>query len=407
MKNTLLISLFAIIFVNFVNAEDTKINYMPERKIETRWLTGENPKGLKGAAGKKRHGRKGAPVIGIPAGGELIITDIKGSGTIRRIWGTLTSFEPEVLRSLVIEMYWDGAEKPAVLAPFPDFFGHTFGEMATFENIFFSSPKATSFNCIIPMSFKKSAKIVVKNESKLNLGMFYEVDVTLGEKHNKNMLYFHSYWRRENYTKLREDFTILPEVKGRGKFLGCNLGFHSNSNLVQSWWGEGEVKIYLDGDTNLPTLCGTGTEDYIGSGFGQDYFSHLYQGNQFVSNPDTYFKNAHGFYRFHVPDPVYFYEDIRVTIQVIGGPGYTDMLRFLEKDPNFKLMKAGNGKEYYTKKELEDALKKNPKASGYLERIDDWCATAYWYMDKPSNCLPKLAPLKERTENLPMPKKCL
>ena len=406
MKNTLLISLVTflsvIISIDFANAEETKINYMPERKIETRWLTGENPKGLKGAAGKKRHGRKGAPVLGIPAGGELIIADIKGSGTIRRIWGTLTSFEPEVLRSLVIEMYWDGAEKPAVLAPFPDFFGHTFGEMSTFENIFFSSPKATSFNCFIPMSFKKSAKIIVKNESKLDLGMFYEVDVTLGEEHGKNMLYFHSYWRRENYTKLREDFTILPEVKGRGKFLGCNLGFHSNSNLVQSWWGEGEVKIYLDGDTNLPTLCGTGVEDYIGSGFGQDYFSHLYQGNQYVSNPKTYFKEAHGFYRFHVPDPVYFYEDIRVTIQVLGGPGYTDMLQFLRIDPNLKLMKAGNGKEFYSKKELEEGLKKNPKAAGYLERIDDWCSTAYWYMDKPFNTLPEIAPLKERTENLPV-----
>jgi len=407
MKNTLFISLFVLISANFVSAEETKINYMPKKKIETRWLTGENPKGIKGAAGQKRFGRKGAPCLGIPAGGELVITDIKGSGTIRRIWGTLTSFEPDILRSLVIEMYWDGAEKPAVQAPFPDFFGHTFGGMATFKNIFFSSPKATSFNCFIPMSFKKSAKIVVKNESKLNLGMFYEVDVTLGEEHGENMLYFHSYWRRENYTKLREDFTILPEVKGRGKFLGCNLGFHSHSNLVESWWGEGEVKIYLDGDTNLPTLCGTGVEDYIGSGFGQDYFSHLYQGNQFVSNPDTYFKEAHGFYRFHVPDPVYFYEDIRVTIQVLGGPGYTDMLKFLERDPNFKLMKAGNGKEFYTKEELEEELKKNPKASGYLERIDDWCATAYWYMDKPSNSLPELAPLEERTENLPAPREGL
>jgi len=108
-----------------------------------------------------------------------------------------------------------------------------------------------------------------------------------------------------------------------------------------------------------------------------------------------------------VPDPVYFYEDIRVTIQVLGGPGYTDMLKFLERDPNFKLMKAGNGKEFYTKEELEEELKKNPKASGYLERIDDWCATAYWYMDKPSNSLPELAPLEERTENLPAPREGL
>ncbi len=385
----------------------TNINYMPERKIETRWLTGENPKGRKGAAGKKRHGRKGAASVMLPAKGEYVIADIKGSGTIRRIWSTFSNFEPDILRSLTIEMYWDDSKKPAVQAPLPDFFGHTFGGMATFENIFFSSPKGTSFNCIIPMSFRKNAKIIIKNQAKIDLVMFYEVDVTMGEVHGDNMLYFHSHWRRENFTKLREDFTILPKVEGRGKFLGCNLGFNSHPDLTQSWWGEGEVKIYLDGDSKYPTLCGTGVEDYIGSGFGQDYFSHLYQGNQYLTDQEAYTKDSYGFYRFHVPDPVYFYEDIKVTIQVLGGPGYTDILKIMDKNPDFELMKAGNGKEFYTRKELEKELKKNPKAAGYLERIDDWCATAYWYMDKPVNSLPKLSSLRTRTKNLPPPRKGL
>jgi len=289
-----------------MNYNKTTINYMPEKKIKTLWLTGENPKGRKGAGAKKRHGRKGAPWVALPAKGEIVIADIKGSGTIRRIWSTLSSFEPDILRSLTIEMYWDDAKKPAVQAPFGDFFCHTFGGMATFENIFFSSPKGTSFNCFIPMSFRRNGKIVVKNPSKLDLVMFYEVDVTLGEDHCENMLYFHSYWRRENFTKLREDFTILPKLKGCGRFLGCNLGFNSHPDLVKSWWGEGEVKIYLDGDSKYPTLCGTGVEDYIGSGFGQDFFSHLYQGNQFLTCQETFYNDAHGFYRFHVPDPVIF-----------------------------------------------------------------------------------------------------
>ena len=386
---------------------NTTINYMPEKKIKTLWITGENPKGRKGAAAKKRFGRKGAPLVAMPAKSELVIADIKGSGTIRRIWSTLSNFEPETLRSLTIEMYWDDAKKPAVQAPFGDFFGHTFGGMATFENIFFSSPKGTSFNCFIPMSFRKSAKIVVKNQSKLDLGIFYEVDVTMDEEHGDNMLYFHSQWRRENYTKLREDFTILPKINGCGRFLGCNLGFNSHPDLVKSWWGEGEVKIFLDGDSKYPTLCGTGVEDYIGSGFGQDYFSHLYQGNQYITDQESFYKDAQGFYRFHVPDPVYFYEDIKATIQVLGGPSYVEILEVMDRNPDFKPMKAGNGKEYYTREELERELKKNPKAAGYMERIDDWCATAYWYMTNPSNNLPKISSLRSRIKNLPPARKGL
>jgi len=404
----LTVAVLSILPVGCVSAQRQNVSavselcHMPKAPLQTLWLTGENPQGIKGGAGKTRFGRKGAPVQGIPAGGQLVLADIKTSGTIRRIWCTITSFIvpeqiPVALRGLKIEMYWDGAKTPAVQAPLGDFFCHSMGNMVSFENACFSSPKATSFNCFIPMPFRKSAKIVVINETEHDIGMFYEVDCTTGDKHDDSLLYFHAYWRREHYTKLREDFTILPTVKGKGRYLGCNLGFQTHPWMRQSWWGEGEVKIYLDGDKEYPTLCGTGTEDYIGSGFGQDYFSHQYQGNQYLSEKGGYYREAYGFYRFHIPDPVYFYKDIRATIQVIGGPGYPDMLQMLNEHPEIKLMKAGDGTEYYTRKELED----NPKHSGYVERMDDWCATAYWFMEAPENDLPPLAPIDERTKNLP------
>ena len=296
------------------------------------------------------------------------------------------------LRGMKIEMYWDGAEKPAVQAPLGDFFCHSLGKMCTFQNAFFSSPQGSSFNCIIPMPFKKSARIVLVNESDVTIGVYYEVDATLGDKPDEQTLYFHSYWRRENPTTLRKDFTILPEVEGKGRFLGCNLGMIQDSCCSNFWWGEGEVKVYLDGDNEYPTLVGTGTEDYIGSGYGQSLFSHQYQGDQFISQT----KNAYGFYRLHIPDPIYFHKDIMVTIQDIGGPGNSDLLETMKKYPGRKFMDTGDGSKYYTREELTA----NPSASGYVERTDDYCGTAYWYMDKPENSLPPITDISERIKGL-------
>jgi hypothetical protein len=366
---------------------------MPANSVETRWYTFENPKGLKGQAAQARFGRKGAPATAVAAGKSLVLADIEGSGTIRRIWGTLFHRNPAALRGLKIEMYWDGAKTPAVQAPFGDFFCHSLGHMVTFENACFSSPEGRSFNCVVPMPFRKSARIVLVNESGSNNGIYYEVDATRGDQHSASALYFHSYWRRENMTTLRRDMTILPHVEGRGRFLGCNLGVRLHPGRLNFWWGEGEVKVYLDGDQEFPTLCGTGTEDYIGDGYGQEHFFNRFSGNQYISPT----KNAYGFYRLHVPDPVWFHKDARVTIQVMGGPSYKAMLDAMDKDPSLKFMKAGDGTQYYTREELAA----EPKRAEVMERIDDYCATAYWYMDRPENGLPPLAPAPERMKDLP------
>jgi hypothetical protein len=371
---------------------DDNLYKMPDDKLKSRWYTCENAEGFKSGGGKSGYGRKGAPCVAIPAGKSLVIADIKESGTIRRIWMTLWNRNEVALRGMKIEIYWDGAAKPAVQAPLGDFFCQSMGKMVAFENAFFSSPQGTSFNCIIPMPFRKNAKIVLINESNVNNGVYYEVDATLGDKHDKQTLYFHSYWRRENPTTLRQDMTILPEINGKGRFLGCNIGVRQNPCCTNFWWGEGEVKVYLDGDTEYPTLCGTGTEDYIGSGYGQKLYNHLYQGDQYISEK----KDVYGFYRLHVPDPIYFYKDIRVTIQVMGGPGYMSMLESMDKNPGLRFMKAGDGTQYYTREELEA----NPRSSNVIERIDDYCATSYWYFDKPENDLPPIADVSERMKDI-------
>jgi hypothetical protein len=361
--------------------------------VETRWYTFENPHGLKGQAGQARFGRKGAPATGIGAGKSLVLAHIEGSGTICRIWATLFSRTPAALRGLKLEMYWDGAKTPAVQAPFGDFFCHSMGHMVTFENACFYSPEGRSFNCLVPMPFRKSARIVLVNESGADNGIYYEVDATVGDKHDANATYFHSYWRRENPTTVRQDMTILPHIQGRGRFLGCNLGIRQNQSCTNFWWGEGEVKVYLDGDQERPTLCGTGTEDYIGDGYGQGYFHCRYSGNQYVSPG----KDAYGFYRLHIPDPVWFQKAVRVTIQVMGGPSYRAMLDSMDRDPSLKLMKAGDGQHYYTREELAAA----PNRAEVMERTDDYCATAYWFLDRPENGLPPLAPAAERMKDLP------
>jgi len=372
----------------------------PPPKLETRWYSYENKTGEKGAGGMANFGRKGSPSLTLKPGEKVVLCDIQGSGTIRRIWATTDPVDdPAVQRSMKLEIFWEGSDKPAVQVPMGDFFCHTFGKATAFENAFFASPEGKSYNCFIPMPFRKGAKIQLTNEADRNVGLFFEVDATVGDEHGDDIMYFHASWRRENYATPRTDFEILPQQNGIGRFLGCNIGVRQNPAITSCWWGEGEVKVYLDGDREWPTLVGTGTEDFIGTGWGQTRFDHLYQGCQFVSESgDGWFKDFYGFYRFHVPDPVYFHKDIRVTIQTLGGGmSKAALAKDMRANPDKKYMKAGDGKQFYDVEELE----KGEDIFVLIERDDDYCATAYWYMDRPVNTLPPLVPLAERTADLP------
>jgi hypothetical protein len=354
--------------------------------VETRWASGENPTGEKGKGAQTNGGRKGSPTVAIKAGESRVLAEATGtSGTVRRIWMTFPDRSPRMLRSLRIDMYWDGAATPAVSAPVGDFFGVGLGQTAVFESALFANPEGRSFNCFVPMPFKTGMRIVMTNESGDDLNeLFYDVDYTLGDRHGAGMLYFHAYFNRENPTRMQRDYELLPRVEGRGRFLGVNIGVIVNKQTYfNTWWGEGEVKFYLDGDRDFPTLAGTGTEDYIGTAWGQGQFAHKYQGCP-VADETTL---RWCFYRYHIPDPVYFYRDIRVTMQQIGYLAPHSRPPVVESGR--PLYRAGPGR-------VEMDLSKD----GKFEREDDWSSCAYLYLDAAERRLPPLVSLDKRVEGL-------
>ena len=360
--------------------------YLIPDGVETRWASPENPEAAKGAAAQANAGRKGRSNIPVKAGESVTLAEFRGSsGTVRRIWATINDRSPQMLRGLKIEVFWDGAAKPAVSAPFGDFFGTGLGQMTAFESAFFANPEGRSFLCFIPMPFRSGMKIVVTNESGKDLrSLYYDVDCTLGDKHPAGALYFHAHWRRENPTEIQKDFELLPPVEGKGRFLGVNVGVIANQKLYgKSWWGEGEVKVYLDGDKEFPTLSGTGTEDYIGTGWGQGRYANLYQGCHIADRDNM----KYCFYRYHVPDPIFFRKQIRVTIQQMGYMGLNEA--GVVYSSGEKVYTAGPG-----------LVERKMLSTGLYERRDDWSSCAYFYLDRPESGLPPIAPAEARMKGL-------
>jgi hypothetical protein len=358
--------------------------------IQTRWASRENPKGSKGKGGIINGGRKGSPFVTMLPGESFVVAEEKGiSGTVRRIWATIRNNSPEMLRSMKLDFYWDGSDKPSFSVPFGDFFGHGLGRMFAFDSAMFSNPEGRSFNCFVPMPFKTGMKIVVTNESdQIQPALYYDVDYTIGDMHDDDSLYFFAHYRRENKTRLREDFAFLPKVEGEGRFLGVNVGVIVNQkDYLDTWWGEGEVKIYLDGDSELPTLCGTGTEDYIGTAWALGQYSTPYQGCPLADFENGQFT----FYRYHILDPVFFYQDIRATIQQIGFCNFDKREALAKMDRTF----------YRAAPDLEEFdLSNKLVVPPYLEREDDFSSCAYFYLNSPRCDLPELDDVKKRTEGL-------
>jgi hypothetical protein len=238
------------------------------------------------------------------------------------------------------------------------------------------------------MPFRNGMRIVLTNESGANQPqVYYDIDYTLGDQHSPDALYFHAHFRRENPTALKRDYEILPHLAGKGRYLGTNVGvIVDGKRYGQSWWGEGEVKIYLDGDDKLPTLSGTGTEDYIGTGYALGVYSHLYQGATIADHE----KQRYAFYRYHMNDPVYFRRDIRVTLQQIGFVWSNDGTPDKVLAP--PIYGAGEGLH-----ELD--LEHLPQVN-LFERADDYSSCTYFYLDRAENGLAPLAPASERMKGL-------
>ncbi len=367
---------------------------LPQEKVVTRWASAENYDAAPGESAKALHGRKGSACRPhFKAGESFTMAHGEGRGMVRRMWITISERTPEMLRGIVLRMYWDGAEKPAVEAPIGDFFCQPLGRMAAFENAWFDNPEGRSFNCRIPMPFRKGFKITATNESDKELFMFfYDVNFTLGDQLDEDVGYFHAHYRRENKTTLRQDFEILPKVRGKGRFLGCSQGVIANTETHgKSWWGEGEVKIFLDGDKDYPTLCGTGTEDYIATGWGQGKYAHLWHGCPIADAENM----QYGFYRLHGPDPVYFHDEIRVTIQQLGCFSRDQMIAHMKESGITEFIVQGDGEEKLTLEALESG-----ENMRLWERDDDWCSCAWFYLDRPTNELPAIEPYAKRVADL-------
>jgi len=349
-------------------SESWQLATIPEG-VSSRSISWENRTGAPGGGGKAVHpklgpGRKGSPcVANIQDGQTVTLMDVDGPGIIRHIWMTYSPRNVHAHRNVILRMYWDGSEVPSVEVPLGDFFGQAQGRPANFASAYMTSPQGRGYNCFFPMPFDSRARITVTNDmgDGRKLGaLFYQIDYELRDSLPPRLGRFHAQFRRQNPTTPKQDYVVLDGVEGPGKFVGCVIGVRA---LGPHWWGEGEMKFYIDGDTDYPTICGTGTEDYFCAAYGMYEYQTPYHGCTLMLKDDFFKHPLVSMYRWHGPDPIYFNKSLKVTIQQIG----------------------------YHK--------------GLFERSDDWCSTAYWYQLKPITRMPRLPDRAARIAGLIPPQK--
>lgn len=346
----------------------------------------ENLNSVPNAGGQSNRTAKGAAFDRLPAGTTKTLLDIKGAGMIQRMWFTVRERDSVMLRQMRLRMYWDGETQPAVDVPFGDFFVSNLGRTLPFQSELFSSPEGRSYNCYISMPFRKGARVTITNENKVNQSMLYfDIDYVLLPTIPADALYFHAYFTRQPQNKLKQDFEVLPELKGRGRFLGMSVGVNADKRYGNTWWGEGEVKIYLDGDSKYPTINGTGTEDYIGTGWGLGAYAHRYQGSLWANDS----LKQYVFYRWHVPDAIYFNSSIRVTLQQIGGGEFEEVKAIVNKGIVPIEPITIDGPDGFTKLYERNPVPNInepsfPKGWVNFYRVDDYSAVSYFYYDKAS-----------------------
>lgn len=381
-KPFILLSLWSFGLLFYAQAQTNSTPFCLKTGQKSRSICFENPTGEPGSGGKAASnlgiGRKGAPCKGIKPHEEVTLCDIKGNGTIRHIWMAGGFAESEfvkgeafrkLLRSTIVRAWWDGQEHPSIECPLGDFMGLSHSKVTSYQSAIHSVGRNAALNIWLPMPFAKSARITLTNESDTEFGLYYQMDYTLNDRHKKDVGRLHVCFQRQNPTTLTKDFEILPKRTGKGRYLGAVIGVRT---LYPGWWGEGEIKIYQDGDTAFPTICGTGSEDYVGLSWGIQDTPFLYHGCNLNFRSDSISKSKDlqtgkpadinreyvSMYRWHLPDPIYWEKECRITIQQIG-PG-----------------------------------------NGLYEREDDWSAATFWYESVPSAPLPKLPSVTERTNDL-------
>jgi hypothetical protein len=289
-------------------------------RLDARAVTFENPTGARGGGGRAAGGRKGAPSTTVAPGERVVLAELEGPGTVRHLWFTVPPAPPERMRALVLEVFYDGADEPSISVPALDFVGLPHGRPAELYSLLLCAHEARGFNSYVPLPFERSIRMELTNGSSRPVKLYFQVDVTLEPHRDTPPSHLHSAFRRENPTTMRRDMVISDGLRGPGRFLGCVVGVRVLDE--GTWYGEGEVKIFRDGDRELPTICGTGLEDYVGTAWGMGRHVGPHAGAPLDVRPPEATGGSQpdfvGFYRFHLADPVMFTSELRVTIQQIG-----------------------------------------------------------------------------------------
>ena len=305
----------------------SKLSKAKTRSISAENFTGEKGKGGMATTGTGENaardlgqGWKVSPSVRIEKRTVFTMAEIEGPGAIQHIWMTPTG----AWRFLIFRIYWDGEKEPSVEVPVGDFFANGWGTFAPITSLAVAVNPGSAFNCYWEMPFRKSCKITMENISEREITLYYQIDYTLTEV-PQDVGYFHAQFRRVNPLPYKSVYTILDGVKGWGHYVGTYMAWGVNNT---GWWGEGEIKFFMDGDDKYPTICGTGTEDYFcGSYNFENQVTHQYQefcspysGLAQVIRPDGLYSSQQrfGLYRWHIVDPIRFEKDLRVTIQALG-----------------------------------------------------------------------------------------
>ena len=354
------------------NGITTGVGDLPRlSKAKTRSISPENFTGAKGAGGQATEGTgakaardlgrgwKVSPSVVIKAGQTFTIAEISGPGAIQHIWMTPTGN----WRFSILRFYWDGETTPSIEVPVGDFFASGWGKYAQINSLAVAVNPGSAFNSYWVMPFRKSARITMENVAVEDMTLYYQVTYALTDI-APDEAYLHAQFRRANPLPAKQVYTLVDGVKGQGHYVGTHLSWGVNNS---GWWGEGEIKFYLDGDADWATIVGTGTEDYFCGSYNfenqatKQYqpFSTPYSGLSLVTRPDGRYDSQQRFnlYRWHITDPIRFEQDLKVTIQALGW--------------------RDGGR--------------------YLPLQDDIASVAYWYQTEPHAAFPKL-PSKDELE---------
>ncbi|WP_276484431.1 glycoside hydrolase family 172 protein [Paraflavitalea pollutisoli] len=340
MRSICLLTTLVLIVINSANAQKNnsfngldvnlgniyRVSAAKSRSISPENFTGEPGKGgmatlengsAKNEARELGQGWKVSPYVVVKKGTTFTLGEITGSGAIQHIWMTPTGN----WRFSILRFYWDDEKEPSVEVPVGDFFGMGWGSYAPLNSLAVTVNPGSAFNSYWPMPFRKKCRITLENIAAEDMRIYYQIDYTLTEV-PEDAAYFHAQFRRNNPTQ-GGLYTMIDNIKGKGHYVGTYMAYGVHNN---GWWGEGEIKFFMDGDTQFPTINGTGTEDYFCGSYNFDVkgkyteFSTAYAGLHQVIRPDGLYTSQQrfGMYRWHLTDPIRFEKDLKITMQDLG-----------------------------------------------------------------------------------------